>query len=188
MKYVERATWPNVYGAIRAVREGRDAPYKQAIARYLAAPDAPAGGGHALDVGCGAGHGALILKQKGYRVKAADKWDGGARLLFNEGIAFQNCDLDALSEPEGVYQLIVCSDVLEHVVNPARLLMKFRRWAHPIAGRLYVTVPIEGACTRNPFHLHSWTRGEFLELIGRSWQIERELKPIRHNYFWAICK
>jgi len=89
----------------------------------------PAGGGRALDCGCGAGDNARILKSRGWRVT-------GITLSVEEQcLAAEHCErvlIADLQEPlpdavAGDYDAVILSHVLEHLVSPERLLAGIRR-------------------------------------------------------------
>ena len=84
----------------------------------------PAGGGRALDCGCGAGDNARILRARGWRVTGITLSESERRL------AAEHCErvfVADLEEPlpnaigDG-YDAVVLSHVLEHLVAPERLL------------------------------------------------------------------
>ena len=184
--YVERANWPDVRGAIDSFNKKGTSSIKfyQSIWRYQCIPKA-AGGEHALDIGCGAGAGAIILKRLGYKVDALDVWDGCAKLLKEENINFLHVHLRSFT-PERKYDLIVMSEVLEHLENPGGLLEKARHWIVP-GGKLYITVPLENkAVSPNPFHRWAWHREDFVNLASKHWEVEKEIKP--SEGFWALLE
>ena len=170
---------------------------------------APQPGDRVLEVGCGGGHvlrmfpecdltgvdvsGEMLAKAsvnlRGYRV----------RLLKGE---LQDLDL-----PVGGFDRIICTEVLEHVVDPARVLDGMSTLVKP-GGRLAITLPndrlvnslkaIVRGCGLNhvpPFrriswggdhyHLHQWSVGAMREMLSRHFTIAREcfapsrLMPIR---------
>jgi len=82
---------------------------------------------------------------------------------------FQNVRLEVIqpAEPcphpllEGPYDLVVCSHVLEHLENPARLLQQFRGALAP-SGRILGVIPIHER-RPNPHHLLQAGRTEVAE-------------------------
>ena len=106
------------------------------LLRWLAAVP----GGRVLDVGCSDGQFADLARGHGHRVTGVD-------LVKHEGIAdrvdaFVEADLNhgLPDEVGGGYRVVVAGDVLEHVVDPHRLL---RDLADRLAsdGEVFVSVP-----------------------------------------------
>lgn len=181
----ERANWPDVRAAIATIRRGDKCGFPQAVLRYDWIPPAQLGQ-FALDVCCGSGQGALILQEKGYIVSAFDRCSDCADLLGRAGVSFQIADVVDYS-PVGRFDLITCCDALEHLSNPAGALRKFHDWLLP-DGRLYLTVPLEGASTPNPFHVNAWTWDSFQELLrATAWAVTQKHRlHSGRGLFWGM--
>jgi SAM-dependent methyltransferase len=102
----------------------------------------PAGGGRALDCGCGAGDNARILRSRGWRVT-------GITLSEAErSLASEHCERVLVADleqplPEAVgagYDAVLLSHVLEHLIAPERLLARVRSLLSP-SGVLAVALP-----------------------------------------------
>ncbi len=139
--------------------------------------------GKVLDVGCSDGIFAQQVRQHGHHVVGIDvhKHDGVADRVDE----FVEADLN-LGLPEGVgsgYDLIVAADVLEHVVEPERLLADLLSALAP-GGEIVVSIPNFGhwypRCRvalgqfdydqRGPLdhgHVRFFTRKSFERLLGR---------------------
>jgi SAM-dependent methyltransferase len=94
----------------------------------------PAGHGRrALDVGAREGHQTRWLEARGYEVTAIDltsSFEGCVAVDVNEGLPFEDASFD----------LLWCSEVLEHLRDPARALDEFRRVVRP-GGDILLTTP-----------------------------------------------
>jgi SAM-dependent methyltransferase len=94
----------------------------------------PAGHGRrALDVGAREGHQTRWLEARGYEVTAIDltsSFEGCLAVDVNEGLPFEDASFD----------LLWCSEVLEHLRDPARTLDEFRRVVRP-GGDILLTTP-----------------------------------------------
>lgn len=100
-----------------------------------------------LDVGCGAGTTVALIKSQ-HRVT----WAGGVELVEAEaqkaraGICDRVWTVDVEKEPferdigQGSLDLILCLDVLEHLVDPWSLVKRLSPLLRP-GGRLIVSVP-----------------------------------------------
>jgi hypothetical protein len=82
-------------------------------------------------------------------------------------------DLEAPSfAPERAYDLIICADVLEHLIDPDPAIRLIRRCAH--AGTLVLLSTPDRrrrrgrGCMRSdkPEHVREWSRDEFLRFVG----------------------
>jgi ubiquinone/menaquinone biosynthesis C-methylase UbiE len=142
---------------------------------------------HALDVGCG--DGALSRSIPAERLTLADVSAVAlerARAALPEAEAVE-IDPDApLPFPDGSFDLVVCTEVLEHVRDVQLLLSEVRRVLEP-RGRLAVTTPVHGPLMRppNPLspHLRFFTRGNLTALLDRMGFDVRELRRRRGGLF-----
>lgn len=93
-----------------------------------------------LDLGCSQGLLAAPLRAKGARVVGVDVGDPGR--VSQSLDAYYQRDLEQpLDIPEGrVFDYVVCSDVIEHVVRRPELLRSVRRYLKP-DGRLLISTP-----------------------------------------------
>jgi len=188
-RWLERTKWGDVADTVRRWRAGESVRWSHALKRYDNAPDAERRGMRALDVGCGAGHGVLMLLDKGYaQVDAVDKWEGVSPVFAgNPRIQFFCMDFDGFAAKPGRYDLITCCDAIEHLPHPRATLKKFRRWLKD-DGRVLMTIPFEGKSTPNPFHLHAWTYREAQALVSEHFQIAENLDTPLHNSLWVILQ
>lgn len=129
----------------------------------------PGMGKRALDVGCRDGYWSEKLKARGYDVVAIDiepQYLGALALDANADLPFADDEFD----------LIWCSEVIEHLKNPVFSIGEFKRILKP-GGSLVMTTPNHGLWI---FRL--------IEKLGFSMsQLENET----HTYFFSyhdICK
>jgi SAM-dependent methyltransferase len=61
------------------------------------------------------------------------------------------CDITAVPEPDGAFDAILCTEVLEHLPEPTRALDEFARLLKP-GGRLILTAPFASAVHMAPYH------------------------------------
>jgi len=98
-----------------------------------------------LDLGCGPGN--LLERLEGGRVVGFDLSDyllaqARARVQGRAGFEVIKGDAERLPFPDGSFDRIVCSEVLEHVEKPEQVLREMRRVARSGA-RVVITVPNE---------------------------------------------
>lgn len=146
-------------------------------------------GGRLLDVGCGAGSVADLARAGFQRVCGCDVSVHALRQARQRGMAAVCVDLNAgmLPYQDGSFDCVTCLEVIEHVVDPLRLLRELHRVLRP-QGRLVMTTPniryfrnvlkliVEGRfphTTTDTFvwgggHLHYFTRNDLAQLLGEA--------------------
>ncbi|MGZ4251564.1 MAG: class I SAM-dependent methyltransferase [Solirubrobacteraceae bacterium] len=141
-----------------------------------------------LDAGCGEGHVAAWLSD----ALAPDELvgvDGRAQALAgfrarNPRRSAVQSDLRALPFPDRAFDLVVCSEVLEHVPEPRDVLRELSRVS---AAHVFITVPHEpffrlgnvaagrylNRLGSTPGHLWTWSRRGFANVV------RAEADPVR---------
>ncbi len=136
---------------------------------YVEKPSKPS---RALDVGCRDGYFSELLKRKGYSVISIDiepKYKYAKVIDANKPLPF----------PSGTFDLIWCSEVIEHLKNPLFSLAEFRRVLKP-GGRIIITTPNSGCWiyrllslfgipprkAQNPDHKHFFTLSDIKKLFS----------------------
>ena len=94
-----------------------------------------------LDVGCGSGDNAKLLKLLGHRVDGITISDVEADIVKNivENVYIFNLE-NGLPELSGNYDIILCSHVIEHIVYPEKLMLDIKRLCNHGA-QLVVALP-----------------------------------------------
>lgn len=139
------------------------------VARYRwAAPLAE--GRDVLDAGCGVGYGSAMLSRAGARsVTGVDAFAGAvldARERDRHGNAFLLGDLREIPLPDDSIDLVVCFEVIEHIVEQPQVLAEFRRVLRP-DGLLAISSPVPGRIdVENPHHVSELTATELRTLLG----------------------
>ncbi len=127
--------------------------------------------GRVLDVGCGDGVLAHKLKGPGYTVHCCDF--AGVH-PDREGLAHVTADLrNGLPYADGSIDGIVCSEVLEHLLEPARAIAEFSRVLAP-QGVLVFSVP-------NYWNLHHRFRYLFTGSLQRCYCRKVEIGAVRED-------
>ncbi len=148
-----------------------------------------------LEVGCGGGHVLRLFPEarrtgvdvSGVMLRKAE------RNLVGEEVRLLKGELNDLDLCDRGFDRIICTEVIEHVTHPHRLLAGMSRLLHP-QGRLLITFPndrlihtikstlLRTGLTRLPglsriswggdeFHLHTWRVGEMRALLSRYFTI-----------------
>ena len=127
-----------------------------------------------VDFGCGAGYGAQLLAEVARTVTAYDPDEETIRhvrqTILGQNLSFTS-QLDDLAEQSGSFDLVVCFEVLEHVMDPDVVL-------GPIAemirddGILLLSTPNkqkhqDERQNNNPFHVHEYYQEELQEVLER---------------------
>lgn len=118
----------------------------------------------ALDVGCREGTQTRRLKEKGYRVTSIDidkAYENAQIVDINEGLPFE----------DNFFELIWCSEVIEHLENPQKSVNEFRRVLKP-GGLLVVTTP----------NSYCWI-SQLLSVFGFT---PKKIQNPNHKHFFGI--
>ena len=95
-----------------------------------------------LDIGCGEGSVLIDALRRGWEVYGLDIYDNRNDEAKNEKIHFTKSDLFNSSFPDNHFDCIYLDSVLEHVLDPVRLLLEIRRILVD-GGCVYIGVPNE---------------------------------------------
>lgn len=144
-------------------------PLRAAIdAGYRHLPSLPIGGGRLLDVGCGNGEFLQLAIEMGWRAEGIDfdmQAVGAARASSLNVVC--GC-IEDFKEKSGQFDVITVSHVIEHVHDPASLLVQVHRLLKP-DGMLWIETP----------NIDSFGARKF----GRNW---RGIEPPRHLQLFNI--
>jgi SAM-dependent methyltransferase len=109
--------------------------------------------GRALDVGCGGKIYETYIECSNYigidvMQSGHDKSDIKADLFF-----------DGLNIPfkDDSFDLVICTEVLEHAIDPLHLLSEMKRVLMPFSGRIIVTVPSMWGEHETPYDFRRYT-------------------------------
>ena len=141
-----------------------------------------------LDLGCGSGTNLSMLRSMSFQnIKGLDISPAAVELCRQRG--FVNVELGNICEtglPSGHFDLVLATDVLEHVEDDRAALREIRRLLK--RGRsAFLAVPsfpeLWGLQDQVSFHRRRYRRGELVKKVTES-----GLRPIRHRYFnFLLC-
>lgn len=148
-----------------------------------------------LEVGCGPGDLSLRMARRGYEVLGTDLSDRMIRQARERAAAgrhavrFDAKDLFDLDPRNGIYDLVVCCEVLEHLEEPEAAVRHLSRLART---SLLFSVPWEpmwrvlnvargrywSSWGNTPGHLQHWSRRSFLDLLDSHLDIDAVRTPL----------
>ena len=113
-----------------------------------------------LDVGCGVGLNSEAIRLKGHRVCGVDISRQAIEKYCARGFAGQVMDIEeGLGFPSDSFDLIFCSEVIEHTVAPESLAREMLRVLRP-GGRLVLSTPNSAFWPYRVLGLAGFTVGE----------------------------
>ena len=115
-----------------------------------------------LVVGVGTGRDVSFLA-KHNDIYAVDISSEGLQIAWKKGIRVKKCDVDKEKLPykNNVFDIVICKDIFEHLVNPMFLLREIKR---VLAKRGYVVINI-------PNHFYWWYRLRLLFGKNLLWKV-----------------
>jgi len=121
-----------------------------------------------IDIGCGTGHCLKELKMiYPEAILSGTEISGEAikiALTVTEGVAaISKCDI--LSIPTEQYDVVLCQQVLEHIVNVELALQNLWNMTVP-GGHLLITIP-DGRLDSFAGHIHFWSKESFMLLLKK---------------------
>lgn len=128
-----------------------------------------------LDVGCGAGDNARLLRQRGCRVWGITLSEAEADLArpFCEEVIVADVEASDLDFPTDFFDAVLCSHVLEHLVNP-----------HPVLKRLSRHLTADGVVLIAVPNMAHWRMR--LRWLRGNWKYEDSGPMDRtHLHFWS---
>lgn len=93
-----------------------------------------------LDVGCGAGALLEIAKEMSWEVMGVEVSKPATTYLRGRGYNVFEGSLEDAKFPDNYFDVITCTEVIEHVLNPIELINEMSRILHPKGG-LWITTP-----------------------------------------------
>jgi 2-polyprenyl-3-methyl-5-hydroxy-6-metoxy-1,4-benzoquinol methylase len=97
-------------------------------------------GRHLLEIGCAHGERLHYLRTLGWNVQGVEFSDMAASRAREKGLPCITSSIEDCSWPEGSFDVIIMSMVLEHLSDPLSILRRVNRLLKP-GGRLLLSVP-----------------------------------------------
>lgn len=153
------------------------------------------------EIGSGGGHVLRMFpKAKITAIDVSEVFlDTARKNLAGYDAKFIKGEVDKLDLPDAMFDRIICTEVLEHTVDPDAILKTIARLLRP-AGIAVITVPndplidgLKSFVKKTPvgwaignriqwggdiYHLHKWTPKEFMRILERHFRVtERQFAP-----------
>lgn len=149
---------------------------RRALVRRLVSPLAP---GRALDVGCGGGGNAGVLRDLGWQVSGLEYSPAAAGLATSRGLDVVRGDARVLPFRDASMDLVMSTDMWEHIDDDEAVARETFRVLKP-GGRLLVAVP----CSMSLWSGHDVALGhvrryEKAELTGLMERVGLEVVDVR---------
>jgi SAM-dependent methyltransferase len=144
-------------------------PTKVALIESLTRPETKI-----LDVACGTGSILRALKERGYTDLHALEISGYAVARLNaDGIHARRGMLPRIDFPDGEFDIVIASQVLEHVIRRGLFAKEIRRVLRP-GGRAFIFVPDN--ClgpVDEPEHVIVYTRDSLQHFLAKHFAVDR---------------
>ncbi len=127
--------------------------------------------GKVLDVGCGDGNFAKILERRGCQVIGCDI-DPELVKKAKQGIEAFVCNVEKEELPRGNFDYITCIDVIEHVIDPVKLLNNLRGKSK------YIVITTPNAC---------WL-ADRLKILGGNVSRHNAYQMGQHLWYWSYSQ
>jgi 2-polyprenyl-3-methyl-5-hydroxy-6-metoxy-1,4-benzoquinol methylase len=112
---------------------------------------------HVLDAGAGQGQYKPLFSHTRYvsqdfaQYKGSDAPDGHEDWKYNTIDLV--CDITKIPKPDSTFDVILCTEVLEHIPNPVLALGEFARLLRP-GGSLILSAPLGSGMHQEPYHFY----------------------------------
>lgn len=149
------------------------------VARKAAAISA---GARVLDAGAGQGRYRPLLAHTEYRAQDFAAYEGTDSGPLPEDWAYVAldyvCDITAIPVEDASFDVVLCTEVLEHVPDPLAALRELTRVLRP-GGTLLVTAPLGSGMHQEPYHFYGGFSSHFYRThLGRLGYELREIAPL----------
>jgi len=135
------------------------------------------GSGKLLDVGCNEGRGLEFYKSHGFSAEGLELNNKAAKIARNMGFVVHGSTLEDFTT-ESKYDVVVLSNVLEHSLNPGKMLLHIHRLLKT-NGQLWISCPNSQSWLRTvfsrywinwhvPFHVVHFSPNTLIEVLKKS--------------------
>ncbi|HUT60390.1 MAG TPA: methyltransferase domain-containing protein [Phycisphaerae bacterium] len=123
-------------------------------------------GSRVLDLGAGPGRYRQRFGHCEYKAQDAAEYkgqpEGVTQQQWTYGKLDYICDAAALPVPDASFDVILCTEVLEHVPEPLRVIAEIARVLRP-GGRAFLSAPLGSGMHQRPYHFYGGFTSHFYE-------------------------
>jgi 2-polyprenyl-3-methyl-5-hydroxy-6-metoxy-1,4-benzoquinol methylase len=124
-----------------------------------------------LDVGCGVGEAMILLRDANRCICCGvDIAPAGISAVLKAGMDAKTASLPDIPYPDESFDVVVCTETLEHVTDAIGTIKSIRRVLKP-GGLLLLSVP-DGSVDEEDSHIHRFTAPKLREILTRSLVVE----------------
>jgi SAM-dependent methyltransferase len=145
------------------------------------------GSGRLLDIGCNEGRGLRLYARNGFRVEGLELNETAAAVAREAGFQVHTCLLEDFSPVNG-YDAAVLSNVLEHSLDPRKMLLDVHRIL-AVGGQVWISCPNSQSWLRRafgrswinwhvPFHISHFSSGTLCKLLAETGYSRIEMRQI----------
>ncbi len=145
------------------------------------------GTGRLLDVGCNEGRGLKIFRRNGFLPEGLELNPRAAAVARAAGFRVQEVLIEDFHPSEG-YDIVVLSNVLEHSLDPKRMLLDIARVLKP-GGQVWIACPNSRSWLRSifgrawinwhaPFHISHFSSQTLRSVLRQTGFVQIELRQI----------
>lgn len=135
--------------------------------------------GRALDIGSAGGGNTRVLRDAGWSTVAVEYDDVGASIALSRELTVVRADGCVLPFPDGLFDLVVAFDVLEHIVDDRRAASEIHRVLRP-GGIALIAVPsgmdLWSAHDEAVGHVRRYERDELRSLVEGSGLVIEDIR------------
>ena len=122
--------------------------------RWVAAQAArAAAGARVLDVGAGSAPYRSLFSHCDYKTQDFARLDDSQLRHGGYGQIDFECDAKSIPVPDGSFDIVLCTEVLEHVAEPIAVVREFARIL-TAGGHLLLTAPLGSGIHQEPYHFY----------------------------------
>jgi len=130
-------------------------------------------GSSVLDVGAGTGRYRSLFAHCEYKAQDLAEYDGSPTEEWPYTQLDYVCDATAIPVDSGSFDVVLCTEVLEHVPEPIAVINEIGRVLRP-GGRLFVSAPLGSGLHQQPYHFY----GGYTPHFYRRFLIQAGLKIV----------
>lgn len=125
-----------------------------------------------LDVGCGVGETLdLLAKEKCAECHGVDVSDFAIHRIVERGYDGRVAELPRIPYPNASFDVVVCTETLEHVTDTKRTIAEFRRVLR-VTGKLLLSVP-DGTADDEDVHVRRFNAGQLRRVLEDRFDVLR---------------